>query len=30
MKDYIIRNIVCKKGKKFIHEYTDKQGECNN
>lgn len=26
MKDYIIRNIVCKKGKKFIHEYTDKRG----
>ena len=26
MKDYIIRNIVRKRGKKYIHEYTDKRG----
>jgi len=26
MKDYIIRRIVTKKGKKFVHEYTDKRG----
>ena len=26
MKDYILRNIVKKKGKKYIHEYTDKRG----
>ena len=26
MKDYILRTIVKKKGKKYIHEYTDKRG----
>ena len=26
MKDFIIRNIIQKKGKKYIHEYTDKRG----
>ena len=26
MKDYILRKIVKKKGKKYIHEYTNKRG----
>ena len=26
MKDYILRTIVKKRGKKYIHEYTDKRG----
>lgn len=26
MKDYILRKIVKKRGKKYIHEYTDKRG----
>ena len=27
MKDYVIRKIKGKKGKEYIHEYTDKRGK---
>ena len=27
MKDYILRKIKSKKGKKYFHEYTDKRGK---
>jgi DNA topoisomerase-1 len=30
MKDYIIRKIKSKRGKKFTHEYTNKRGNLLN